>query len=71
MDNPEILILNWTGMQPSQIPEEAKVSKEHGKHISRDLNIFFSKIIDNVYETTNSLFSSNAIGIAFVQIFQQ
>lgn len=58
-------------MQPSQTPEEARVPEENGKHISEDLNIFFSKIIDNVYETTNSLFSSNAIGIAFVQISQQ
>lgn len=56
MHNPEILTLNWPGMQPSQRPEEARVPKENGKDTSEDLNIFFSKIIDDVYETTNSLF---------------
>lgn len=58
-------------MQPSQTPKEAKVLKENRKRISEDLNIFFSKIIYNAYETKNSLFSSNALGLAFVQISQQ
>lgn len=45
VDNTEIFVLNWTGMQPSHVPETARVPKENGKHISEDLNIFFSKII--------------------------
>lgn len=71
MDKPEILILNWTGMQPSQTPVEARAPKEKGNHSSEDLNFFFSKIIDNVHETTHSLSWSNAAGTAFVQISQQ
>lgn len=59
-------------MQPSQTPEEARVPKANGKHISEDLNIvFFSKIIDNVYKVINSLLSLNAVRITFVQLSQQ